>query len=351
MNDNSFGPDEVANESRLPGAPTALDEAHSDLAASQLALSESLESVAFLQRVLDASGDCIKVLTLKGELVFMNEGGKRVMEVDDFDTVRGCAWEGFWEGPGRQEAEKALAAAREGRVGNFQGTASTAKGTRKFWDVTVTCIPGINGHPDQILSISRDITTAKETEHQKDLLSRELGHRLKNSLSIVQAIASQTFRGLEGAKLKEFNGRLAALGAAQALLLQTEWERISVREMIDQAVAPMIPSDRITVEMEDLYLNGRKGLALALALHELGTNAVKYGALSNDSGRIHIDVTDREGQFRLLWRETGGPPVPPPLHTGFGTRLMTRNLESDFGGTVELNFHPTGVVLTLSAPH
>lgn len=332
------------------GAST-LDQARSELVASQTALAESIEATAFLKNVLDSSRDCIKVLTLAGDIVFMNEGGKTVMDVDDFEAIRGCPWTDFWQGADKLSAQAALNAARAGGTGNFQGAAPTAKGRPKHWDVTVTRILGRHGHADHILSISRDITDAREMADQKDLISREMGHRIKNSLAVVQAIALQTFRGADRQSLADFNARLASLGAAQALLLQASWERASVRELILQTLAPMCPPDRLNLEGMDFEINGRGALALALALHELGTNAVKYGALSNDRGSVAIILGSDEGHFKLTWQETGGPRVVAPTHTGFGTRLMTRNLESDLCATVELNFDADGVVLSLTAPH
>lgn len=342
--------EDLATGGETSGSSSALAQAQRDLAETRLALAESLEAAAFLQSVLDSSPDCIKVLTFGGDLIFMNEGGKEVMEVDDFEAIHGCSWTGFWEGDDRLAAQAALNAARAGRTAKFLGTASTAKGTRKFWDVTVARIPGGDGREDHILSISRDITAARTIEDHKDLISRELGHRIKNILSVVQAIAVQTFRDTDRPVLQRFNARLAALGAAQTLLLQTGWESVSARDLIEQTLTPMCPPDRISLEVDDVSINGRKGLSLALALHELGTNAVKYGALSNDSGTVEVSLAARADAFELTWRETGGPEITAPTHTGFGTRLMTRNLEADFGGSVQLNFNPSGLVLTLSAP-
>lgn len=328
----------------------ALTQARMDLATSEQSLAESLEAKEFLQSVLDSSRDCIKVLTLAGDIIFMNDGGKEVMEVDDFEVIRGCAWTGFWEGEDKRAAEAALSAALDGKAGNFQGTAATARGRSKYWDVTVTRIAGREGHDDHILSISRDITAAKEIEQQRELLARELGHRIKNSLAVVQAIAGQTFRDVDRTALKEFNARLTALGAAQDLLLQSAWEHVSVQELIEKTLAPICAPERLSLQIDQLQIDGRKSLALALALHELGTNALKYGALSNDRGSVAISLTKSANDFELIWREISGPPVEAPTITGFGTRLMTRNLEADFEGTVKLNFNPSGVVLTLSAP-
>ncbi len=321
-----------------------------DLAASRLALADSLEARAFLESVLNASKDCIKVLTLDGDLVFMNDGGQRIMEVDDFVSVKGRPWLGFWEGQGKQDAEAALAAAKAGRAGHFQGAAATAKGTPKYWDVTVTLIPGSLGKDGYILSISRDISEAHLAEEQKELLSRELSHRVKNSLSMAQAIAGQTFRGSDKDKLATYNSRLAALGTAQGLLLQREWSAVSTRQLVDGALKAICPPERLDAQIDDIELDGRRGLALALALHELGTNALKYGSLSVPGGRVRLTLTSGDGKLELLWREEGGPPVGLPRAPGFGTRLMTRNLETDFDGKVELNYWPSGIVLKLSAP-
>lgn len=119
---------------------------------------------AFLRSVLAASGDCIKVLDLEGRVAYMNDGGQALMEISDFNSVKGCPWPNFWEGEGHEEARRALQAAREGQMGRFQGEAKTFKGNAKWWDVQVTPIFDEAGQPRRILSVSRDITQAKLTE-------------------------------------------------------------------------------------------------------------------------------------------------------------------------------------------
>ncbi len=121
-------------------------------------------SAAFLQSVLASSGDCIKVLNLDGNLTFMSEGGQRVMEVSDFNAIRGCPWPDFWQGQGNVEARAALDAAKAGGTGRFQGMAETMAGTPRHWDVQVTPIPGADGRPDRLLSVSRDITATRQAE-------------------------------------------------------------------------------------------------------------------------------------------------------------------------------------------
>ncbi|WP_145012828.1 PAS domain S-box protein [Pseudomonas oryzihabitans] len=119
---------------------------------------------AFLRSILAASADCIKVLDLEGRLAYMNEGGQALMEVSDFNEIKGCPWPNFWEGEGHEEAKRALRAARDGQMGRFQGDAKTFQGTAKWWDVQVTPIFDEAGQPRRILSVSRDITQAKLNE-------------------------------------------------------------------------------------------------------------------------------------------------------------------------------------------
>jgi PAS domain S-box-containing protein len=330
-------------------APSGLSRAHADLKVSELALAVSLEAHAFLQSVLDASKDCIKVLTLDGVIIFMNDGGRQAMEVEDSDLLAGKSWTGLWDGDGKEAALRALEIARNGGSDNFVGQSPTLKGTLKYWDVTVSHLPGTAGKPGLVLSISRDITIEKEAEAQRAVLSQELSHRIKNSLALAQAIGLQTFRGADADKLESFSGRLAALATAQELLLQTRWTSVSVPALVKRTLGPLTPAGQCHTEGGEVLLDGRKGLALALAVHELATNALKYGALSVPAGRVSLAWSDTDGIFRFSWTESDGPVVTPPITRGFGTRLITRNLEGDFMGTVELSYVPTGLVLTLTA--
>lgn len=309
---------------------------------------------AFVQTVLAASNDCIKVLSLDGALTFMSEGGQRVMEVSDFNKLRGCPWPSFWEGECNAEANRAVAEARAGRNYRFQGAANTAMGNPRWWDVQVTPIPGPDGQPVRLLSVSRDITELKRAEEQQRLLALELNHRIKNVLAMVQAIASQTFRATpDPAEANAaFLDRLRALGSAQDLLTQTT---LTVARMADVAAVAFQPHGRegqVTLSGPDVDLAPRCALALSLALHELTTNAIKYGALSADAGRVAVSWTLTPGPdqtvFVLSWTESGGPPVAPPTRTGFGAGMIQRALSGYVGGATTLDYDPGGVVFTLT---
>ena len=190
-------------------------------------------------------------------------------------------------------------------------------------------------------------------EAEQVLLNHELGHRLKNTLAMVQAIASQTLRGFaEKEALTAFTSRLRALGSAHEVLLHQNFDTARLRAVVDKVVAPHAPGDRLDMSGPDLAIGSKAGLSLSLILHELATNAVKYGALSNDTGRVAIDWTvDRdEGDplFTLTWRESGGPPVVEPESTGFGSRLIRTGI----CGTrdVSKRYDPEGFVAVFRAP-
>lgn len=317
-------------------------------------LDAEIIDAAFVRTVLAASNDCIKVLSLDGDLTFMSEGGQRVMEVSDFNQLRGCPWPSFWEGESHAEAKTAVAEARAGRNYRFQGPANTIAGNPRWWDVQVTPIPGPDGKPIRLLSVSRDITELKRAEEQHRLLALELNHRIKNVLAMVQAIASQTFRAASDPveARAAFIDRLAALGSAQDLLTQTTLTGARLADIVADAFRPHGREGQVTAAGPDVDLSPRCALALSLALHELTTNAIKYGALSADGGRVTVNWTVTPGPdetaFVLTWVESGGPPVAPPTRTGFGSGMIQRALSGYVGGATTLAYDPAGVVFTLT---
>ncbi|WP_426533661.1 sensor histidine kinase [Bradyrhizobium sp. McL0615] len=311
-----------------------------------------------LRGVLEGSGDCIKILDLDGRLQFMSEGGKRVMEVEDFGKLKGCPWPDFWAGAGNADARAAVETAKAGDTARFRGAANTAKGNPRYWEVQVSPIFGDDGKPSQILSISRDITVLAEFQEQQKLLTAELQHRIKNSLAMVAAIANQTIRGDDMDAAREaFTARLITLSHAHDILVQTSWISAPIKDVIEGALAPHRPSqDRMSVSGPEMLLPPKPALAVALAIHELATNASKYGALSNNEGTVDIlwktDANGPGANFHFEWVEKGGPLVVEPEQSkrGFGTRLIERMLKNDFDGEVLLDFKSDGLVCTLNAP-
>jgi two-component sensor histidine kinase len=318
-----------------------------------------------LRGVLAGCGDCIKILDLDGRLQFMSEGGKRVMEVEDFSVLKGCPWPEFWAGDGNADARRAVETAKAGGTARFKGPADTARGTPRYWDVQVSPIFGTDGKPSHLLSISRDITEEwravrelNEAVVRQQLLAGELQHRIKNTLAMVGAIANQTMRGEDVKAAREaFAARLMTLSHAHDILTRTSWTAAPIKQVIDGALAPHGSGPgRIRTGGPDLLLQPKQALALSLAVHELATNAVKYGALSNSGGRIDIAWSEETiaalPSFRFTWTESAGPPVSEPAsdRKGFGSRLIERMLQNDFGGEVRIMYRPEGVVCELIAP-
>ncbi|WP_322514676.1 HWE histidine kinase domain-containing protein [Rhodopseudomonas palustris] len=183
-------------------------------------------------------------------------------------------------------------------------------------------------------------------EAQQRLLNDELSHRMKNTMALVQAIASQTLKNVpDKAPVKAFSDRLLALSMAHDVLLQQDWRSAPVRSIVETAIRIFDDVGRFDVSGGSVPLGSRSALSLALLLHELTTNAAKYGALANDSGRVQIAWTiedaDGEAELRLRWRESGGPAVAPPSRQGFGSRLLKMGLAGT--GGAQLHYHPAGV--------
>ena len=203
-----------------------------------------------------------------------------------------------------------------------------------------------------------DITERKRWEEHQQLLINELNHRVKNTLATVQSIAAQTLRNadtMESAR-SGLEARLFALSRAHDVLTRENWEGAGLIEIVLKALAPYRQEreNRLHVQGPDTRLSPRMAMAIAMALQELATNAVKYGALSNAEGEVRISWTleDVEGISRLYleWAESGGPAVTPPKRRGFGTRLIERSLAQDLNGLVRLEFSKSGLICTVDAP-
>lgn len=186
---------------------------------------------------------------------------------------------------------------------------------------------------------------------RRELVSQELKHRIGNLITVIQAMARKTFREADTTSVAAFNARLSALAAAQALLIDSDTKPSDLGRVVQQALAPHASNNgRFTISGSEVLLSGRQAHALTVALHELATNAAKYGALSNDHGTVEIAWSATNGELVLVWREYGGPSVSTPTRTGFGTSLIVSNLRAAFDGDVELRFSRDGVECHLRAP-
>jgi two-component sensor histidine kinase/PAS domain-containing protein len=212
------------------------------------------------------------------------------------------------------------------------------------------------GQPVELIGVDWDITERKTAEQRQVMLTRELKHRVRNTLAVIQGIARMTGRtanSLDGF-LHTFDGRLQALGAANDLVTGTGGRDTRLAALLERTLQPhgVLDLGRFELRVTDVPINAALTQNLALALHELATNAVKHGALSVPWGRVVIEaapVADDGSRLRLLWREIGGPPASVPERQGFGTQLL-RQLLAGQEGRLEHDWHVDGLVCTLELP-
>jgi PAS domain S-box-containing protein len=225
-------------------------------------------------------------------------------------------------------------------------------GQPRVWLSTKTPLRDANGDVAGIVGVSLEITERKRIEDRLRQMVHELNHRVKNTLATVQAIAGQTLRRAEPALRQILEDRLMALAAAHDVLTREGWAGADLNEVVAASLAPYGAGGdgQFRFSGPPLRLVPRAALALAMGLHELATNAVKYGALSAETGTVRVQWIIAGQRLRLTWSESGGPPVAPPSRHGFGTQLIERSVARDLVGTASIDFAPDGVTCIIDAP-
>lgn len=200
-----------------------------------------------------------------------------------------------------------------------------------------------------------DIHEIKQMEEQRQLMMGEMNHRVKNTLAMVNVMVSQTLRQSDDIPSAQasIQSRLSMMAQAHDRLINAAWEETQIAEVVDAALAPHRTGEgRFDIIGPELPIGSKQALALTMALHELSTNAAKYGALSGEAGQVKIEwgVTNTESQFEFSWTESGGPEVTAPTRKGFGSRMIEKALAGYFDGVAELIYAPEGLLFKLSAP-
>lgn len=228
----------------------------------------------------------------------------------------------------------------------------------RFLDFIYQPISIANGEITGVFVQGHDVTDQRRAEDHQRLLIHELNHRVKNTLSIVQALAMQSFNDRsEPAEARQtFDARLNALSAAHNLLVTQNWERAGLLDTIKASIEATAGANinRVTLHGPDILIAPQTAVSLAMAIHELCTNAIKYGALSNGTGTVDVNWTASPGADGVIdltidWTEAGGPPVVAPSRRGFGTRLIERGLSAELRSNVTLDFVPAGLKCTIMA--
>ncbi|MGE3712665.1 MAG: PAS domain S-box protein, partial [Hyphomicrobiaceae bacterium] len=248
-----------------------------------------------------------------------------------------------------------------GEIDNFTAQVRLvhADGSEIWVDETASLPSVREDERPYVISIFQDIRDRKQFETQQALLIGELNHRVKNTLATVQSLANQTLRKTPdpSAFVERFNGRLRSLAAAHGLLTNTGWQGASLRHLIDGQVVfdeRAALSQRLNLNGPDVMLKPQVAVSLGLVLHELATNAMKYGAWSNGEGRVRlrwsIENSEDVEDLVMRWVEEHGPAVKPPTRKGFGRTLIERSLNQGIHGRVQLKFDPRGVICEIRLP-
>jgi two-component sensor histidine kinase len=205
------------------------------------------------------------------------------------------------------------------------------------------------GAPFGILGISRDITERKRDEEREKLLAREVDHRAKNLLAVVQSVVQLT-QASDAEELKAgIIGRIQALARAHTLLADARWDGAQLGDLVREELAPYLDNaaDRVTVNGPALLLRPAAAQSLAMVLHELATNAVKYGALSSPTGMLDVEWTRTPDLLQLNWAERGGPSVKQPGENGFGTKIIRASIERQLHGELVQDWNGAGLTCTI----
>jgi PAS domain S-box-containing protein len=315
------------------------------------------ESRALLAAIVESSDDAIVSKDLDGYITSWNAGAERAFGYRAEEAI------------GRHitliipehlldEETHILSRIRAGqRVEHFDTIRRRKDGTLIPVSLTISPVKGRDGQIIGASKIARDISERIRFEEAQRALSREVNHRSKNLLSVVQSIIRYTVTHSPPQDfVRRINERLQALSANQDLLIESAWRGVPIAALVRAQLVHVdgVPLERVSSDGQNLALQPAAAQAIGIALHELATNAVKFGALSTPGGRVSVtwDVEDADGRRELVisWREAGGPVVAAPEYAGFGAAIIERITGQSVGGRVETSYAPSGLTWQLRAP-
>jgi PAS domain S-box-containing protein len=336
---------------RLPGRLVGVAQ---DITARKRAQEEQRLTAERLKLIIDSAKD-YAILTANddGIITSWNSGAERILGFTEKEAIGEHLRIFFTQEDveaGRPETEMNLA--------KQQGWASDERWHRRkdgsiFW-ASGEMMPVAADHMRGFVKIFRDLTERRRNDEQTQLLIDELNHRVKNTLATVQSITRQTLKGtdLESGVRQALHGRLMALAASHDLLTRSHWHSASLDDIVQKALEPFVggESDRITINGPRVTLSPRTAVSLGLALHELATNAVRHGALSQPSGHIDIHWAIDTTTLTFTWSEQAKLSPNGSQRKGFGTRLLQEAVPYELGGTTQLRFSPDGLNFELKLP-
>ncbi|WYK06555.1 PAS domain-containing protein [Cereibacter sphaeroides f. sp. denitrificans] len=313
------------------------------------------DSARELQLVLDNAAAFIGVLDPTGTLVEANAPALDAGGLTRESAIGRPFWETRWWTHDPSVAERlrhAIAAARAGETVRYDAVVRMRGDTRMTIDFMVAPIFDAEGQVRRMVVSGYDVTDREQALTHVEFLMKEMNHRSKNVLALVQAIARQIWRADREDFITRFEQRLRALAASQDLLLNGGGDGAQIEEVARSQLAHFgeFLGRRIHLAGPPLKLSAEAAQALGMAFHELGTNAGKYGALSVPAGEVRVSWTAQNGALGVVWEERGGPPVAPPARRGFGSVVLDTLVTGTLSGEVEIGFAPEGLRWTLTCP-
>jgi PAS domain S-box-containing protein len=308
-----------------------------------------------MMQALDAGGVGYWELDLRSQTLSLSARAKEIFGFSPDEDVTQADLDRSLAPEDRQRRERLLlAAVRNGsefddeyrlvdgsRYVNLRGQAIRRGGRKRMVGVVLD----VSDRHQAFIAI-------RDSERRQRVLIDELNHRVKNTLATIQSLASQTAKraGSVDEFRRSFESRLLALSSTHDALTRTGWEMASLRGLIQHELRPYGP-DRCVIDGKDVELAPKEALAIGLVLHELATNAAKYGALAPPSGLVQIVWTESsDRRLHLRWIEMGGPSVATPMHRGFGSRLIQASIENELGGKAQMSFEPSGLIVQIEVP-
>jgi PAS domain S-box-containing protein len=345
----------ISTHWRNPHQPTERDLRFLDVVARQAAdlIQRNHAEVTDQQlaAIVDSSADAIVSKDLSGIVATWNRGAEQLFGYTA-DEIIGRSVTTLIPPDRQHEETNILERVRRGeRVDHYETVRRRKDGSLVDVSLTVSPVKDAAGKVVGASKIARDITEKKQAQARQELLAREVQHRTKNLFAVVLAIVSTSFAGKRSVKDAEAAvvSRLSSLGKTHFMLVDKDWQGADLAEIVRSEMS--LYSGRVQVEGPSLTLTASAAQGFALALHELATNAAKYGALSNARGRVYISwsklASNGSSRFRFRWQERGGPPVRPPTQRGFGTVVLEEAMTEHFDMPPRIDFSITGVTYEL----
>lgn len=319
------------------------------------AWSASEQATQHLAAIVESSDDAIISKDLDGTIRSWNGAAERLLGYTASEII-GKSILTIIPRERLSEETEIITRIRKGeRIEHYETVRRHKDGSLVDLSITVSPMQNRDGKIVGASKIARDISERRQLERVKEHLINEIKHRVKNTLGTVQAMATQTFRKAPAEERNLFVGRIHALADAHDVLTQRNWGNVSLSELVTRLLHPFvdIKQKRMLVEGPNTEITPNRALLLAMVLHEMGTNAIKYGALSNDTGTVEVvwDVVQGPDgrRLKLVWTEQGGPPVAPPERKGFGSRMIEHAIRGE-QGISEFVFDPAGLICRIDMP-